>query len=97
MWSVCESTFRRNVPYPPSGSKISRAGNQRVAGGSDTFLRNVGSHTDYKELYFRGCNIQEHQRLGNKASICKHKLLVSCIKTSKFMLNQNYPEARRNF
>jgi hypothetical protein len=47
--------FRRSVLHPSSGSKFSRARSQRVAGeaGSDAFFRNVGSHTNYTELYPR--------------------------------------------
>jgi hypothetical protein len=64
---VCELTFRWDISPPSSGSKISRARNQCVAGsscwflawlifpedGGDTFHQNVSSHTDYTVLYPR--------------------------------------------
>jgi hypothetical protein len=47
---VFKPTFRRNLSPKFSGLKIGRVRNQRVAGSYDTFLRNVGSHTDYTVL-----------------------------------------------
>jgi hypothetical protein len=53
---VCNPTFRRNILPRYSGLKISqlKISIKLVARQNDSFLRNVGSHTDYKALYPRG-------------------------------------------